>query len=151
MSKDYSFSSKNFIEYLDETKQTVMKFQNNPLDKSLADKCAEKLWHLTDYYFREKSKESGFKTLKDYQKDLRTKYKCFAAINDICDSTKHSGIDRKANLKESKIKEGAFSPAFSRGFDISGLIVVFPDDAEVYYEDLVVEALQYWEGIVDGK
>ena len=65
----------------------------------------------------------------NFQKSLREEYKSFAAMNDICDSTKHSGIDRKANLKESKKRNGAFSSGFSRGFDVSCLLVVFPDDS----------------------
>ncbi|MCY4086187.1 MAG: hypothetical protein OXG37_04685 [Actinomycetia bacterium] len=43
------------------------------------------------------------------------------------------------------IKPGSFSNAFSRGFDIGGLELIVEDGSKLSLEDVIHEALAFWE------
>ena len=51
----------------------------------------------------------------------------------------------KPALEEAFERKGAFSNAFSRDFDVSGLMLATQDGRELWFEDLIEEVLSFWE------
>ena len=69
----------------------------------------------------------------------------FQIIKDISNGTKHKEITRyEPKLKTTKKHNGAFSNAFSRGFDISVLLVELRDGTELYFEDIADRIYAFW-------
>ena len=61
---------------------------------------------------------------------------------------KHGGKLQEGStlyFRPTKRHGGAFSRAFSRAFDISKLVLVMPDETELDFEEMVAQALRFWE------
>lgn len=144
MIHDFSFSKANFTEKLLDAETAYQNFLNTPLNSELADTLAQKIWQCTDYAHRENLCHCQSDKIKKCQEQIRKQCKALSAINDICDSAKHAGIDRTSiNLQQSFQKPGAFSAGFSCGFDTSALVVVYPDGTTTNFLDIATEALEF--------
>lgn len=72
-------------------------------------------------------------------------------IRDVCDGTKHFHIDRPPHVQVSNsgMKQGAFSKAFSRAFDIGGLFLTLHDGSNLYFDDVADKVLSFWKEYFD--
>jgi hypothetical protein len=73
-------------------------------------------------------------------------------IRDVCDGTKHLYIDRPPHVQvsDSGMKQGAFSKAFSRAFDIGGLFLTLHDGTRVYFDNVADKVLTFWRSYFDS-
>lgn len=73
-------------------------------------------------------------------------------IRDVCDGTKHLIIDRPPHVQvsDSGMKQGAFSKAFSRAFDIGGLFLTLHDGTRVYFDNVADKVLTFWSSYFDS-
>lgn len=66
-------------------------------------------------------------------------------LHDLSNAMKHKSLDNpKTKIQKTNIHRGAFSSAFSKAFDISGLQVLFDNDKQIDVDDLVKLAIDYW-------
>ena len=72
-------------------------------------------------------------------------------IRDVCDGTKHLHIDRPphVHVSNSGMKQGAFSKAFSRAFDIGGLFLTLHDGSILYFDNVADKVLSFWKKYFD--
>ena len=150
MANNFSFSKNTADEQLGIALLALQSFESDSINEGLADKCAEEINKCLDYIHREKLCNCNFAKLSDCRSAIFRNCPELAVIRDIADSSKHSGIDRsKYVVKSAEKNNGAFSNGFSRGFDISKLIVVTKDsDNELFFIDIAKNALTYLVGIV---
>ncbi len=146
MVNNYSFSKKTAQKQFQIAKQSYEDFLENIHSEDKADKVAEEIWKCTDYFHRENLCNCKFDKLKFCQKHHIDECSSLGAIKDICESSKHSGIDRKTKyLKSSKKVGGAFSESFSQAFDTGGLKVYFENDTEEWFEIIAENSIKYFE------
>ncbi|WP_029850213.1 hypothetical protein, partial [Vibrio parahaemolyticus] len=145
LTKNFSFSKASFEKKLSDAEAMYKKYISAPLCTDLADELAQKLWQCTDYAHREKLCNCNFEKVRDCQRDIRDACKALAAINDICDSDKHAGIDRaKVNLREVSQKQGSFSRAFCfKSFDTPALLVEYNDGTSIDFQVVASEAMEF--------
>ncbi|TOR04203.1 hypothetical protein CGG83_24310 [Vibrio parahaemolyticus] len=145
LTKNFSFSKASFEKKLSDAEAMYKKYIAAPLCTDLADELAQKLWQCTDYAHREKLCNCNFEKVRDCQRDIRDACKALAAINDICDSDKHAGIDRaKVNLREVSQKQGSFSRAFCfKSFDTPALLVEYNDGTSIDFQVVASEAMKF--------
>jgi hypothetical protein len=72
-------------------------------------------------------------------------------IRDVCDGTKHLHIDRSPHVQVSGsgMKQGAFSKAFSRAFNIGGLFLTLHDGSKVYFHNVADKVLRFCDSYFD--
>jgi hypothetical protein len=73
-------------------------------------------------------------------------------LRDVCDGTKHLHIDRPPHVQVSNsgMKQGAFSKAFSRAFDIGNLLLVLHDGSKIYFDNVADKVLRFWRDYFDN-
>ncbi|GHW45001.1 hypothetical protein VCSRO56_3686 [Vibrio cholerae] len=145
LTKNFSFSKASFERKLSDAEVLHKKYMNEPLCTHLADELAQKLWLCTDYAHREKLCNCTFEKVRDCQRQIREVCRALAAINDICDSDKHAGIDRvKVSLRKVSQKQGSFSRAFCfKSFDTPALVVEYNDGTSIDFQVVACEALEF--------
>ncbi|PMK14068.1 hypothetical protein [Vibrio splendidus] len=146
MSNNFSFTKSSAIEHFQKVKDSVTAFKESPLDTNIADGVAQLLWSCTDYFHREKLCGCDHVQLRNCQAEIRKQCKSFSAINDVCDSAKHNGIDRpKVNLKQSYSKGGDFARGdfCFQDYNTPALIVEYTDGEKVDFETIVNESFDY--------
>lgn len=143
---DYSFSINSFDEYWKSTLNTIDLFLADDLNEELAISCANKLWHMCDWYFKENESNLNGK-LRDFQGQCGTENSNLRVMRDICNGSKHAGIEKTRNpmIRRASKHKGAYSSAFSRGFDVSVLEVELTDGTKVYLDDAVKDVQSYWK------
>jgi len=125
----YSFGTSSFHDYWTATQKKVAAFLADPLNEELAVECAGKLWHLCDWYYEENKNNLKYNQLSDLQGDVGNECSSLRVMRDICNGSKHASLERTRTpvIRKTKLHKGAFSSAFSRDFDISGLEVELTD------------------------
>jgi hypothetical protein len=113
-------------------------------DKTSSDKAIN--FSITAYHLYEWTEAE---LNKDEQESLRNKRKQiqedFQIIRDITNGSKHKDINNYVpKLKTAKKHNGSFSSAFSRGFDITVLLVEMNDGREMYFEDIAERVYMFW-------
>ncbi len=117
----------------------------DPLDISLAEKCCQDAWHLADWDFKDKQKSKLGLTKEQYRIDLYLQCPEMRILHDLSNSMKHWSLDNpKAKIQKTNIHRGAFTSAFSKAFDISGLQVILDNGQQIDVDDLVKIAIDYW-------
>ena len=132
---------------LEALKTSVERFKDDDLNEDLARECACKAWHLCDHVSKALGPDSLFATLQELQEHARGVCPELAYLRDICIETKHGEITRHVahiKVKEARHHRGAFSNAFSRGFDISCLEIELLDGQTVFFVDVVDRAVGFW-------
>ena len=73
-------------------------------------------------------------------------------IRDVCDGTKHLHLSKPPHMQvgDSGIKQGAFSKAFSRAFDIGGLYLTLHDGSKLYFDNVADKVLSFWKNYFEG-
>src|SRR5690606_2377334 len=118
---------------------------SDPLNVSLAEKCCQDAWHLADWDLKDKQKIKTGLTKEQYRIELYHRCPEMRILHDLSNSMKHKSLNSpKAKIQKTNIHRGAFSPAFSKGFDVSGLQVMFDNDKQIDVDDLVKIAIDYW-------
>ena len=113
------------------------KFKNDDLNKDLARDCAIKAWQLCDHVFNALGSTSRFATLGGLQDHVRHTCPELAYLQDICTASKHGNISRYTpRINETRVQGGAFSHAFSRGFDISRLEIKLLGGQTIFFNDV---------------
>lgn len=100
--------------------------------------------HLFNDWLRRELSPKEFRSLETkLEADLKTE---IGIIRDICDGTKHLHLTKPPHLqvRTSSIRRGAFSSAFSRAFDIGGLIVTLHDGTVVYFDNVADTVVAFW-------
>ena len=117
----------------------------DPLNTSLAEKCCQDAWHLADWDLKDKQKIRTNLTKEQYRVDLYNNCPEMRILYDLANSMKHQSLDSpKAKIQKTNVHRGAFSSGFSKGFDVSGLQVMFGDNKQIDVDDLVKIAIDYW-------
>ena len=94
----------------------------------------------------------GYKSLYRFQKDMRNQCRELCYLQDLANSLKHRTITNyRPSLIEAKKEAGAFSTAFSRGFNIPRLALTTRYGLELWFEDVIEAALLFWDGYFRDK
>ena len=132
---------------LQELREEFERFRKDSLDRKLARECAMKAWHLCDHVFSEHGTSLSFNELGDFQEHVRNACPELAHLQVVCIASKHGeNLRRTGRVRRAYRRGGAFSQAFSRGFDISRLEIELTDDTTVDFEDAMEAAVAYWDG-----
>jgi hypothetical protein len=127
--------------------RSVVAFRKDPLNTELANHCAIDAWSLCDWVFKEHGQRLGFSTLADFQAAVKAGCNSLQLLQDVANASKHKEITKYVPLlKEAKKHHGAFQRgAFSRGFDVSALVLVREDGSEIWIDDALDDATKYWD------
>ena len=149
MTRSFGLDAASALEAL---KTASEKLKNDDLNKDLARDCAIKAWHLCDHVFNALGSTSRFATLGGFQDHVRHTCPELAYLHDICTESKHGEISRyRSRITKARFKGGAFSHAFSRGFDISRLEIELPDGQTVFFNDVLDRAMDFWWTFFDDN
>jgi hypothetical protein len=117
----------------------------DPLNISLAEKCCQDAWHLADWDFNDQKKIKTYLTKEQYRIELFHNCPEMRILHDLANTMKHKSLSNpKIGNFKTNIHRGAFSPDFSKDFDISGLQVMFDNDKQIDVDDLIKIAIDYW-------
>ena len=111
-------------------------------------------WSICDWVWKVDCtyQSDSFKTLNDFQQQVRDECPPLRYLQDLTNFVKHREITRYTPiLSQARVKEGAFSTAFSRDFDVPGLKLTLQDGRQLWFEDVIEEALSYWDGYFKDK
>src|SRR5690606_22305930 len=73
-------------------------------------------------------------------------------LRDICDGTKHLHLDRPhLQVRDSGVRHGAFSKAFSRAFDIGGLFLTLHDGSKLYFDNVAHKVVAFWRNYFEDS
>lgn len=74
-------------------------------------------------------------------------------IRDVCDGTKHLHLSKPPHVQvsDSGMRQGAFSKAFSRAFDIGGLYLSLHDGSKLYFDNVADKVLSFWKDYFEGS
>lgn len=143
---NYSFSINTFEEYWQSTIKVVEQYLADDLNEELAINCANKLWHLCDWYYKENEKQLNLNQLSDFQGICGVENTNIRVMRDICNGSKHGTIEKTRNpmIRRAFKNNGGFSSGFSRGFDVSALEVELEDGTVVYFDNAVKDVFSFW-------
>ena len=147
-----TFDLRNSRDCLEDLRGTVSDFKKDRLNPRIARYGAVVAWSICDWVFEEHGSCLGYKELTDLQKDIRKKCPELEYLQNLADSLKHKTITRYTpSLHKAYKKKGAFSQEFSRAFDISRLMLTVQDGSQLWFEDVIEEALAFWDGYFKDK
>ena len=122
-------------------------YLTDPLNVQKADSFARSAHILAEWVVKDHL-AFGYDSDGQCRDDLYQRCPDLKAVRDLSNMAKHGGEpaqDRSPYFKTAKMQRGAFSRAFSRGFDISQLVLVMQDGTELVYDDVVAQAVRFWE------
>ena len=141
-----TFSVNNFEKYWEITQNKVSEYLNDDLNEEKAIECSIHLWHMCDWFYEKYKSKISYNDLSNMKGDFGSECISLRIMRDICNSYKHSKLreDSKPMLKSAVKHKGAFSRAFSSGFDISFLEAITNDGHKSDFKDDVREVLKFW-------
>jgi hypothetical protein len=142
-----SFGRENAKALLEVLHKNLSEFRSDALNTERANHCAIDAWSLCDWIYKEHGPQLGFATLAGFQTAIKAACRNLELLQDVANATKHKDITKYApRLREAREHAGAFQHgAFSRGFDVSALILVREDGSEVWFEDALEDATKFWQ------
>ena len=147
-----TFDLQNSRDCLEDLRGTVSDFKKDPLNPRIARYGAVVAWSICDWIFEEHGSRLGYKTLPKFQEDIRKKCPELEYLQNLANSLKHKTITRHTpSLRNADKHTGDFSQEFSRDFDISGLMLTVQDGRQLWFEDVIEEALAFWDGYFKDK
>ena len=148
---DFSFGINNFDKYWESTKEAVSQYLSDCLNEELALTCAQKLWHMCDWYYKENEASLGLSQCSDLQGSFGAECNSLRVMRDVCNGAKHAGLEKTRTpiIRRAIAHKGAFSSGFSRGFDVSVLEIELVDGTKVYFDDAAKEVLDFWVAKVE--
>ncbi len=141
-----TFDLQSSRDCLEDLRGTSSDFRKDPLNPRIARYGAVAAWSICDWIFEEYGSRLGYKSLTSLQEDVRGKCPELDYLQDLANSLKHKTITRYIpSLTEAYKRKGAFSNAFSRGFDVSGLMLTIQDGRQLWFENVIEDALSFWD------
>lgn len=147
-----SFGMNSARHCLEDFRDKIIRFQADYLNELLAMDCAIAGWSLVDWVFDEHiqcddwSRTRRSKELRSFKQYLLGVCASLDLLQDVANARKHRRVQSyDPTVLEARLRGGAFSSAFSRGFDISQLVIVTAG-SEFDFEDTVVATLKFWDG-----
>ena len=123
-------------------------FLTDKISSDLAINFAITAYHLQEWLETE-TNEDEKTILRPKPKEL---LEYFQILRDITNGSKHRTISRYIpKLKSTKKHGGAFSSAFSRGYDISALLIEMEDGRELYFEDVASRVYGFWDNFFKNR
>ncbi|MGD1887531.1 MAG: hypothetical protein ACFB01_10515 [Cohaesibacteraceae bacterium] len=152
-----SFGMKSARDCLEDFRRKVVRYRADDLNESLALDCAMAGWSLVDWVFDEYVREDNWsntrrsKELLSFKQHLKRDCPSLDLLQDIANARKHRRVENYGKtVLEARSHSGGFSSGFSRGFNISRLIIVTAD-REFDFEDTVVATLDCWDRYFDRE
>lgn len=144
---DYSFGINSFNKYWESTQDVVDRYLLDNLNEELAVNCANKLWHLCDWYYKQNEELLKLNQLSDFQAICGNENSNLRILRDICNGSKHGTIEKTRNpmIRRALKHSGAYSSAYSNAYDVSVLEVELTDGSVVYFDDVVKSVYEYWQ------
>ena len=103
-------------------------------------------WHLTDWILKDPETDIG--RFRDephkFRGHVRKRCRDLCYMEEITNGTKHLKLGKEKPTVKRTEKLGAFSRAFSKGFDVSRLQLKLNDGSVVWFEDSVSEVRRFW-------
>ena len=147
-----AFDLQNSRDCLEDLRGAVSDFKKDPLNPRLARYSAILAWSICDWVFEEHGDRLGFNDLPSFQGDIKQRCPELDYLQDLANSLKHRTITRYTpSLTEAYQQEGAFSRAFSRGFDIPALMLTTQDGTQLWFDDVIEGTLSFWDVYFGGK
>lgn len=108
---DYSFSINTFDEYWKSTQDVVEQYLSDDLNEELAINCANKLWHLCNWYYKENEESLKLNQLSHFQYICGNENPKLKILRDICNGSKHGTIKKTRNpvIRKASKHSGALS------------------------------------------
>ena len=142
---NYTFDIKTSQDFFKKLLDDYEEFCKNKTSPRIALNCAMTAWHLIDWLFREKNPTAAKQEIGNFRKPLIEKCPSLQIMRDLTTGAKHYTIsDYTPKMKSTELKKGAFSKAFSRGFDIPSLIIELQDGTKIYFEDEIQKVIDFW-------
>ena len=134
-----TFGLSDSADFLDELRGSISDLKKDPANPRLARYAAIVAWAMCDWV----------------QKDLRERVNyawiqkqcpALAYLHDLGNLFKHRQLKspEKSTLRAAK-RAGSLGREFSPEFDIVRLELVLQDGANLWFEDVIQEALEFWE------
>ena len=140
-----TFDIQNSRDCMEDLRDTISDFKKDRLNPRIARYGAVVAWSICDWIFEEHGSQLGYTELKDLKEDIKEQSPELKYLQDLANSLRHKTITRYTpSLYRAYEKKGAFSQGFSRDFDISGLRLVVNDGRQLWFEDVIEEALSFW-------
>lgn len=145
----YSFDIKSPADLFAEFRLRAEEYRKDPTSSGNAVICAILSWHVVEWIYQEYSTTLvKFSTKRDFQEFVKTECHSLSYMQDIANGSKHRGITMyEPTVKGTKKHQGAFSPGFSKGFDVSSLRIVLDDGVFVYFDEEIEKAEAYLTGL----
>ena len=126
-------------------------FLEQKTDSRRAIHAALSAWHLHEWVHESQRGTDGypFRTARAFGTHIRERCSPLGALRDISNGSKHVRATQNPRISDTRLHRGAFSNAFSRGFDISALLISIDDGTERYFEDILTEAIEWWQGYLE--
>lgn len=121
--------------------------KQDPVSPRKALHCLVVGWHLTDWTF----KSYGYKTsmsLGEYRESLYPRCPELQVLHDLATELKHFTVNRPKLEVKTRLQPGAFSSAFSPGFDI-GTLVLHYQGKSVNVLQVIEAVIRFWNSYFD--
>ncbi len=145
---EFSFDIKDSQGLFDKLTRDYKTFLADKVSSDNAITFSVTAYHLYEWTESELD-QKGKEELKNKRKLIQQD---FQVIRDITNGSKHKDITHYTpKLKAAKKHNGAFSSAFSRGFDITVLLIELQDGTELYFEDIADRIYKFWDDYFKTK
>ena len=142
-----TFDLENSRDCLEDLRDTISDFKKDRLNPRIARYGAVVAWSICEWVFEEHGSRLGYrrKELNKLRADIRRASPELKYLQDLANSLKHRNPDYTASLCSAYKHKGGFSQEFSRGFDISRLMLELNDGRQLCFEDVIEKALSFWD------
>ncbi len=147
-----NFGKDNIIDKYNEFIIDYNDFINDDLSVQKAKRLAISSWHLVDWTFEEYKPVHNYNNIGEYRKSLFFDCPSLKIMHDIATTTKHKLLSRpKADIKNTKEHQGAFSSDFSFDFDISYLELEKNDGTILSFREESEKVKMFWDNYFKDK
>ncbi len=130
---------------LEHLQEIIAALKEDPLNIQTAMYGAIIAWSLGDWVHEEQAVQRDYCKPGDLKKAVKEECCEVGYLADLSNLLKHRNVTHyTAALRQAYRHKGSFSRGFSRGFDISGLMLVINGKEEVWLEDAMQQAFGFW-------
>lgn len=147
----YSFDIRNSRDLFEEFRKRAEEYQSDPMSSGNAVICAILAWHLVEWVHQEYEEFSErFPKKREFQSHLKKRCVSLSYIQDIANGSKHRGISKyQPSVRNTTSHKGAFSPAFSKGFDVPSLRINL-NGGFVYFDEELEKVTEFFSEIFEN-
>jgi hypothetical protein len=136
-----------YIEFLEE----YAEYEKDDISIKKAINLSTSAWHLVDWSYEDFKSVHNCDNIGEYRKILYPTCPSLKIMHDLANANKHKKLERpKANLKNTRKHNGAFSSAFSSGFDISHLEIELENGTKLDFKQEIEKVKIFWDNYFDG-